>query len=136
MANQLETLSFSQRFATLVEDLYIMSETDARMTPFEWKNVKNLSEILLRKKAKATDSVPLEEWSVEDFFRNHVTPQDWHGEEEKASVTRFNALVSDIQQSLLHPTVYKIGEVKKEVFVVGQLPNGNFAGLKTIVVES
>lgn len=136
MATEIENIDFISKFEPLVEGLLVMSETDAPMKPFIWKKVNALDDTLLRKKAKKDSESIIEMLSVEDFFRSMITPQEWHGEQEKEDVLKFQNLVSNINLNLTEPRVYKIGDAKKEVFIVGKLSDGEYGGLKTLVVET
>ena len=136
MANEIALSDFQIRFNELVEGLLVMSETDAPLKPFVWKKVAQIDDSLLRKKAKASDDAPIEKWTVDDFFKNMNTVQDWHGEEEKADVQKFQNLTTSLQSTLSEVEVYKIGDARKEVFIVGKMEDGNYGGLKTYVVET
>ncbi len=136
MANEIELSDFQTRFNELVDGLYVISETDAKLKPFVWKKVSSVGGTLLRKKANATADSPIEKWTIDEFFKNMVTPQDWHDEGEKESVLQFQNLVSSLHSTLSDASVYKIGDARKEVFIVGKLADGNFGGLKTYVVET
>lgn len=136
MANEIEKIDFVAQLHDLVDGLYVMSETDAPLKPFVWKNIDMIDDALLLKKAKVSPETCLEHWTIEEFFKNMITPQDWHGEQEKADVLKFQNVLSSLQSSLTEPSVYRIGDTKKEVFILGKLADGNIGGLKTYVVET
>ncbi len=136
MANEIEKIDFVAQLHDLVDGLYVMSETDAPLKPFVWKNIDMIDDALLLKKAKVSPETCLEKWTIEYFFRNMITPQDWHGEQEKEDVLKFQNLLGTLQSSLTEPSVYRIGDTKKEVFILGKLADGNIGGLKTYVVET
>lgn len=136
MATEVEKIDFISKFENLVDGLFVMSETDAPLKPFVWKKVAMIDDSLLRKKAKKDGESMIETLSIEDFFRNMVTPQDWHSEQEKTDVLKFQLVLENISSTLSEPKVYKIGDAKKEVFLVGKTKEGEYAGLKTYVVET
>jgi hypothetical protein len=136
MANEIEKIDFVAQLNDLVDGLYVMSETDAPLKPFVWKKIDTIDDALLLKKAKVSPETCLEKWTIEDFFKNMITPQEWHSEQEKTDVLKFQNVLNTLQTSLTRPTVYRIGDTKKEVFIVGRLADGNVGGLKTYVVET
>lgn len=136
MAAEIEQIDFISKFENLVEGLYVMSETDAPLKPFIWKKTNSIDEVLVRKKAKQNVDVPIEILTIDDFFKNMITPQDWHSEEEKADVLKLQNVVLNVKATITEPMVYKVGEIKKDVFIVGKIGEGQYGGLKTLVVET
>lgn len=136
MANELQISDFQARFREMIDGLYVMSETDAPLKPFVWKNITALDDALIIQKAKAMPDVCLEHWTIEEFFQNMITAQDWHSDEEKVSVARFQQLIAALNSTLEAPQVFKVGDARKEVFVVGKIAENQYAGLKTYVVET
>ena len=127
---------YIEKFTELVKDLWVMSETDAEMTPLVWKISGKLHDSLLVIKAKVPRGSEIEKCSVQDFFKNRVKEQEWHTPEEKADAGRFAELLKSLQSTLSDLMVYKIGEAKKQVFIVGKLNDKFYAGLSTYVVET
>jgi hypothetical protein len=77
--------------------------------------------------AGAEDGTEVEEESLDDFL--HAVPP-----EDKA---KFDALAKVLKAQLSGVKVYKVGdEAEKQVFVVGKTADGQWAGLKTTVVET
>jgi hypothetical protein len=56
-------------------------------------------------------------------------------EEERAQVTRFQELVKTLKDALDDVNVFRVGETRIHVYVVGKV-EGGYAGLKTLVVET
>jgi hypothetical protein len=79
---------------------------------------------------------PVKIVGVDDFFQVATTPEDWHGEQEKASVKRFQVIVQTLKENLSNLQVYRLGEIEIDVYVVGETPTGNLAGISTVVVET
>ncbi len=77
--------------------------------------------------AGAEEDTPVEQTSLADFSGT-VPPED------KA---KFDKLAQVLQEQLSGLKVYKVGEeAEKEVYVVGRTKGGQWAGLKTSVVET
>jgi hypothetical protein len=81
-------------------------------------------------------SAPVEEVAPERFFERATKEQEWHNEEERETVRRFRELVERLEESLTGIKVFKVGEVERDVYVVGRTPAGSLGGVKTRVVET
>ncbi len=81
-------------------------------------------------------STPVKAVEIDDFFKVAVTGEDWHGEEEKQTVSRFQTLVQTLKENLSDLQVYRLGETEQDVYVIGQTPSGDSAGLVTKAVET
>jgi hypothetical protein len=79
---------------------------------------------------------PVEAVSVDEFFVDLTTSQDWHGDDEKTTVERYRRLLGVIQNQLLGATVFRVGEVKVAIYIVGRTEDGSWAGVKTTAVET
>jgi len=78
-------------------------------------------------KAGAEDGAAVEEETLDDFF--HAMPP-----EDKA---KFDQLAQVLKEQLSGVKVYKVGdEAEKPVFIVGKTGDGQWAGIKTSVVET
>jgi hypothetical protein len=107
--------------------LVFTSETDAPLEPFLWKNPGKLTHEQLVELSDAEEGSDVEEMSLDDFFR--AVPQE--------DRPQFDQLAKVLKQRLTGVKVYKVGdEAEREVYIAGQTPEGQWAGLKTTVVES
>jgi hypothetical protein len=107
--------------------LVFISESDAPLEPFLWKDTGKLTHERLVELSDAEEGSEVEEMSLDDFFR--AVPQ-----EDKP---QFDQLAKVHKQQLTGVKVYKVGEeAEKEAYIVGQTPEGRWAGLKTTVVET
>jgi hypothetical protein len=107
--------------------LQFTSESDAPLEPFIWGNGRTLTKKQLLEQAGAEDGTAVEEETLDDFFRA-VPPED------KA---KFDKLAQVLKEQLSGVKVYKVGdEAEKQVYVVGKTGDGQWAGLKTTVVET
>jgi hypothetical protein len=79
---------------------------------------------------------PCREQTVEAFFAIAVTPQPWHGPAEEESVRRFRALVRVLQTQLRDPRVFRFGALDIDAFVLGVTSAGDWAGLRTHLVQT
>ena len=126
----------NQRADVPARDLY-PSETDTPFTTFSWKKADDkLTAQLVRQLAKHDPGDPVQEMSLSDFFKDLTEEQDWHGKEEKEIVRKFRELEKAIRANLSSATVFRIGETKIDIYIVGQTAYGGWAGLKTRAVET
>ena len=106
--------------------LQYISETEADLEPFAWKNGGDLTLDPLLELAGAEKGTPVEEMTLEDFF--HAVPS-----EDKA---KFDKLAKILKEQLTGVKVRKIGEAEKDVYIVGKTEDDRWAGLRTTVVET
>lgn len=107
--------------------LLFVSETEAKLQPFLWEDGGELTPEHLLKLTGSAKGTAVEEMSLDNFFR--AVP-----EENKA---KFAKLTKVLQDQLSAVKVYKLGdEAEKQVYIVGQTQESQWAGLKTTVVET
>jgi histidine triad (HIT) family protein len=107
--------------------LVYTSESEDKLEAFVWEDGSPLTPKHLLELAGAEAGTAVEESSLGDFF--HAVPP-----EDKAG---FDKLAAVIGEQLSGVKVYKIGdEAEKDAYVVGKTSDGNWAGLKTTVVET
>jgi len=125
------------------EGLLFMSESDY---PFEvslWESSKQTSlireNLTTQKILELTghpQDTPVEIVTVNNFFRVATTEQDWYGEEELATLKKYQKLVETLNNNLSDLKVYRIGKIEIDVYVIGQTSTGDYAVLSTKVVET
>jgi hypothetical protein len=119
------------------EGLTYPSETDAPWKAFAWPDAAgepSLTEV--RKRGKHRADSPAEEQTVADLFQTLIEEKDWYGEAEKADLARNRSLLESIRQHLRDAKVFRVGERKIAIYVIGQALEGGWAGLRTTAVET
>jgi hypothetical protein len=107
--------------------LQFTSESESPLEPIVWDDGGALTKKKLLDKAGAEDGTAVEEETLDYFFRA-VPPED------KA---QFDKLAQVLKGQLSGVKVYKVGdEAEKQVYVVGKTSDGQWAGIKTTVVET
>ena len=108
--------------------LLFPSETDAPLEPFLWENAGDkLTKDKVRQLGGAPKGAEVEETTLDDL--PSAVP-----EEDRP---QFDKLAAAVKQQLSGVKVYKVGdEPEKQVYVVGKTSDGQWAGLKTTVVET
>ena len=119
-------------------DLLWLSEIDA---PFEVKHWSHQADAPLTTETllKLTDqppTAPVKVLAVDAFFAAATEEQDWFGDEEKAMAARYRELVALLKQHLSDLTVYQVGDVTLDLYVVGRTPEGELLGLATQASET
>src|SRR5215831_15407000 len=110
-----------------VKGLQYTSETESPLEPFLWEDGDKLTDARLLELAGEEKGTTVEQESLVDFF-HAVPPED----KEK-----FDKLAQTIKEQLSGVKVYKVGdEAEKAAYVVGKTKDGQWAGLKTSVVET
>jgi hypothetical protein len=127
--------SSSSRLKGLTAGLSFQSESDYPVEPFEEKAAGAASARDLVA-AKGGAGAAVRELDFDSFFADAVKEQDWHDEEARARVKKFQALIKFLKESLTDIKVYRVGGTEADVYVVGKTAAGDFAGVKTKVVET
>ncbi len=119
-------------------NLLMMSESEYPFEVISWAGED--SEILTTSKILQLANHPqdslIEEVELEYFFRNCAFEKDWHDEDQKQEVVKFQALLNVLRNNLQGIKVYRIGAVDIDVYIIGKTENDDLAGLSTKVIES
>jgi hypothetical protein len=103
------------------------SESDEPLEPFVWPDGDKLTHEKLLELAGAEEGTTVEEVSLADLLRT-IPPED------KA---QFDPLVKTLKEQLSGVKGYKVGdEAERQLYIVGKTKDGQWAGLKTTVVET
>lgn len=126
----------TNQIKTAAEGLVFMSESDYPLEPFLWEVTAPVTPEKVRQQTQHSQDTPVQVVPVDNFFSVATTPEDWYGEEEKETVTRYQNLVNILKENLRNLQVYRLGKIEIDVYVVGETPTGNLAGLSTKVIET
>ncbi|MEH2207839.1 MAG: nuclease A inhibitor family protein [Nostoc sp.] len=121
---------------TAADGLLMMSESEYPFEVFLWEDAAPATPQKVVQQTNHPQNTPVEIVGVDDFFQVAMTEEDWHEEEEKATVKRFQTLVQTLKENLTNLQVYRLGNKEIDVYVVGQTPAVNLAGISTKVVET
>jgi len=108
-------------------------------TPFEvihWSAQGELTAVKLLQLTNHPPDAPVKVVSVNDFFAIATQEEDWHDEEERETVKRFQNLVSVLKQNLSQLQVYRVGSIDIDAYIVGRTSSGDWTGLSTKLVET
>jgi hypothetical protein len=123
-----------------IADLFWISETDAAFDLIQWPDKTLVDNALdastVRQWLSLPEDIAVETCELKSFFAIATEPQDWHGEEEKAIVKRYQALVKLMTSALNHCQVFRFGTINIEIYIVGQTTDKLWLGLHTQAVET
>lgn len=116
--------------------LLFMSESEYPCEAFLWSDIAPATPEKVLILTNHLQDTLVEIIGVDDFFSVATTEEDWHEEEEKATVKRFQSLVETLKENQNNLQVYRLGNKEVDAYIVGQTPTGNLAGISTKVVET
>jgi hypothetical protein len=116
--------------------LLCLSETDAPFEVINWQTQGELTPVKLLQLTNHPPDAPLEMRTVDEFLAIATQGEDWHDEEERETVKRFQNLVSVLKQNLSQLQVYRVGSIDIDAYIVGMTPSGDLMGLSTKLVET
>jgi hypothetical protein len=129
--------SFAESIGPLLTDLLFPSESDEPIEAItcplkgdEPLTVLDLKNWLMLPPGIFAEDVP------DNWLWDRVTDQEWSDETEKSRNARFTALRQSLNSQLHNRQVFRVGDVEIEVYLLGQLPDGSRAGIKTKVIET
>lgn len=114
------------------------SETDAPFEAFAWQNIKDdffsIEKLLLVTRHKR--DTPVEGLELEEFFAPQSRIEEWMDDTERTTAERFQNLHDTLQHLLSDISVYRVGVVNVDVYIVGKTDDGYYAGVSTKIVET
>ncbi len=134
--NETGGASLSSRLSSLTEGLSYQSESDYPVEPYVREASKGAPSAVEFAAGREGEDAAVRELDFDSFFGNYTDEQDWWGEDERAVARKFQALVEFLKGNLTDIKVYRVGDVEADVYVVGKTAAGDFAGVKTKVVET
>ncbi len=131
-----DTFILDREIAQIAKNLYYISETDAEILPFVGQLTTEVTEAEILRQTGNAPASKIERRDFDEFFKPLTEIQDWFGDQEKANAARFAALEALLTDNLRNLTVFKIGTIRVEIYVIG-LPSENIlAGITTKAVET
>lgn len=74
--------------------------------------------------------------SLEDFLHRMKNPHPQADATQKQNADKFRHLEAKLKELLKNVKVYKLSEISMPVYILGETEDGNYAGFKTLVVET
>ncbi|MDR6195045.1 nuclease A inhibitor family protein [Siphonobacter sp. SORGH_AS_0500] len=121
-----------------VEGLLYTSESDApfEVTPLSWTGEKSPEKEDFIRLLELEEGTPIQTQRLDTFFKPLLKSYDWFGEEETATLERYQKLKEYVTTQLTHTQVYRVGEVEIKVYIVGETIDQQWVALKTEATET
>lgn len=131
------TEALKVQITQLVEDLYYPSESDEKIDFFEIPHPPETDDALVVLRSFLSDDEGIiEEMAVEKFFEPLLETEDWFEEQELKWVEAAQALKEALVGYLLYIKVLRVGAVEIDTYLLGKTPDGQWLGIKTVLVET
>jgi hypothetical protein len=132
--------NIKEKLAEVSKNLVYISETDAPFEAVLWiksddKPLNNEAVTILQLIEHKPETA-VREQTIDFFFQHPTKIEDWFGEEEIKTAENFLNLKKTLEENLKDIKVYKIGEIKIDVLIIGLDEKGNLAGVRTKGVET
>ncbi|MDB5251606.1 MAG: hypothetical protein JWP27_775 [Flaviaesturariibacter sp.] len=119
---------------TAAQGLLFISESDHPLTAFE---LNASGDPVPQLQALAGDlAAPVETQALDYFFRNHTRMEPGAPSDQQETAQKFRDLQGLLERTLTGIVVYRVGTVQVHAFIVGRLPDGRYAGLRTLLIET
>jgi hypothetical protein len=118
--------------------LLMTSESDYPFETFVWSGQAK-EELTTEKLLQLTNhpgNLPVEAVELDYFFRHAAQEKEWHDEQQKENVKKFQSLVEMLKANLKDIKVYRVGTIAIDVYIVGKTDDCDLAGVSTKVVET
>ncbi|MEJ8801814.1 nuclease A inhibitor family protein [Pontibacter sp. H249] len=126
-----------QELLKAADGLVMLSETDEI---FEFFHHEKPDEPFTKETVVEWDGKPagtsIEALEVEDFLHRMKNPHPEADQKQKQDAERFKQLEAKLKELLRNVKAYKVSQTTMPVYIIGETENGDYAGLKTIVVET
>ena len=82
------------------------------------------------------EGTPVNIVSLDDFFSQATVERAWFDSRELARVKRYQNLRDLLETTLENLTIYRIGRVEIDVYLIGKTEDEQVLGVKTKIVET
>ena len=136
----MEDCNFAQKelieeLSQACDGLMWLSESDYPWQVIYWQDESHLdSQTLLQKYGYKSD-VEILETTLDSFFHNAATEQEWHDEVERFETRRYQNLLGLLKNNLIDTKVFLVGKIEIDAYVLGKF-NDSIVGLSTKIIET
>lgn len=126
------------RLTTAIAGLTWLSESDYPWAIVDWpdRSFAELTPTRLLEWTHHSSETPIAQTEIDTFFAPATQTQDWYGEDERATLQRYQALVQLLKTQFQNLQVYQIGEIELYIYILGQTPTGTIGGITTKAIET
>lgn len=113
------------------------SVTDAPFEIVHWKSRATIrSSADLTKMIGQSSGMLVEDVGLEKFFHDLIQLKEYYDDHAKKAVGQYRTLLAMLKEHLADLTVFKVGKVDLDIYVMGRTAEGDWAGVMTSAVES
>jgi hypothetical protein len=124
------------RIADACEGLIYVSEIDAPVTPYAAPAAGLEAPTVLLEHTGRNASDHVKEMSFAALFDRLSSIKDWYGDREIERAKKYLELRSVLEEGLDRLTVYRLGDIRIDIFAVGVDAAGRLMGVMTRAVET
>ncbi|HLP87201.1 MAG TPA: nuclease A inhibitor family protein [Nostocaceae cyanobacterium] len=131
------TKKITQKLTQASAGLLMISESEYPFTvvSLEGAAQENLTPQKVLELMGHSPTTPIEITDVDYFFRNVAVEQEWHDQQQRKDVKKFQKLVDILKSDLNEVKVYRVGTISIDVYILGKY-NNEIVGIKTKVIET
>lgn len=126
----------TKEISAAVEGLMYISETDAPIFPFTGRKSPEVKKEFLLAELGLDPDTEVEERGFDEMFARFVTMKEWFNDDQRANAERFQRLKNLLESNLTDLKVFKVGQIRRQIFFVGIDRSGHLAGIRTEAVET
>ncbi len=115
--------------------LLMMSESDYPFEVVQWESAAPATQEKILQLTGSQD-LPVEVVDLDYLFRNCAFEQEWHNELQKKDVKKFQTLIQTLKDNLSDISVYRVGKINIDAYIIGQTKDGDLTGVATKLVET
>ena len=134
--NNIDDKKLLAELSQACDGLMWLSESDYLWQTVNWQSENKLDRQTLLQHYEYHPETRVLTKTLDAFFQNATTEQDWHDETEKAEVKRYQGLYSWLKDNLHELQVFLVGEVEVDVYVLGRSSNNKIMGLSTKMIQT
>jgi hypothetical protein len=119
-----------------VHGLLYLSEGDEPFEVFSWdRSATGLTPDFVRHEGGHDAAACVKEMPVDKFFSELTEVHDGTTE-EAADIAKYRILRQAVERLLSDVRVFRVGEVRVAIYVIGRSPDGRWCGVRTFATET
>lgn len=122
-----------------VKGMLLMSESEFPLDPFLWSASEvggPLDGVTLLKFRNYPQGTAVEQMNPNAFFGGLTLVEEGLDEEQLKSAGQFRELYKQMNAMLKDLKVFRVGKIRIDVYIVGATPEGNWAGVSSVLIET
>ena len=134
--NNIDDKKLLAELSQACDALMWLSESDYPWQVVSWRNEDKIDCQTLLQHYEYHPETKVSTKTLDSFFQNATTEQEWHDETEKAEVKRYQNLYSWLKNNLRDIQVFLVGEIEIDVYLLGRANQDKVVGLSTKMIQT